>query len=454
MSFIKDYRSTPMKAKRERFRQMISQIFSPHNFYVFIHTSVLTAFIFMFYNNSYLRKYDKRTPYIIGYILSALTYSIVSIVGISVLNIVFTFAVINVPAFLLYDFKKKTGIFYNILCLLCLFCSDLLVTLIKSYANNQSISSFVDGQNSDIIFYTINLLITFLLIRLLIGFTSFNDRRQSIRTSDLAVLFLITVFEFISIFFTITRSTEASDAKMLILILIGFIVTNIVLTYQFSRISKLNYEKSKMQLIEAQNKIQLAHIEDTINKYEDSRKTIHDMRKHLSVIENLIDYEPEVLQDYVKHFNDNIKNLAGEFVCTNRVLSVIMDMKINQAKISGIDVHMNFEDVPFDFIADIDITAIFSNLWDNAIEGALSIKDVKKYINVTVGYEGPIILIVFENNFRHRINEENGKYLTSKGGKHEGLGLQIIKLAVENYGGHLIINPQDSIFNASITFNK
>jgi sensor histidine kinase regulating citrate/malate metabolism len=229
-------------------------------------------------------------------------------------------------------------------------------------------------------------------------------------------LILITVFEFICIFFIITRSTKVEDTKALIFILLGFFVTNVVLSFQFNRISRLNYEKSKIILIEAQNKIQLAHIEDTINKYEIARKTIHDMRKHLSVIENLIDYEPEVLQDYIKHFNDSIQNLAGEFVCTNRVLSVIMDMKINQAKRSGIDVHMNFDDVPFDLITDIDVTAIFSNLWDNAIESALSIKEGKKYINVTVGYEGPIILIVFENNYNHQISEENGKYITSKGG--------------------------------------
>jgi sensor histidine kinase regulating citrate/malate metabolism len=131
-----------------------------------------------------------------------------------------------------------------------------------------------------------------------------------------------------------------------------------------------------------------------------------------------------------------------------------MDMKINQAQRSGIDVQMNFEDVPFDFISDIDVTAIFSNLWDNAIEGTLSVEGAKRYINITIGYEGPIILVVFENNFNHQISEENGKHFTSKGGNHEGLGLQIIKRAVENYNGHLLINHKDSVFNVTISFNK
>ena len=45
-----------------------------------------------------------------------------------------------------------------------------------------------------------------------------------------------------------------------------------------------------------------------------------------------------------------------------------MSQKIISAETENIKVHTEIEDLLLDFIVDIDITAIFANLWDNAIE--------------------------------------------------------------------------------------
>lgn len=57
-----------------------------------------------------------------------------------------------------------------------------------------------------------------------------------------------------------------------------------------------------------------------------------------------------------------------DFKCSNEILSIVMSQKIISAETENIKVHTEIEDLLLDFIVDIDITAIFANLWDNAIE--------------------------------------------------------------------------------------
>ena len=55
---------------------------------------------------------------------------------------------------------------------------------------------------------------------------------------------------------------------------------------------------------------------------------------------------------------------------TNKVLNIILNDKIEKAEKEDIKVKSVIGDVSLDFIRDIDLTAIISNIFDNAIESA------------------------------------------------------------------------------------
>jgi sensor histidine kinase regulating citrate/malate metabolism len=119
---------------------------------------------------------------------------------------------------------------------------------------------------------------------------------------------------------------------------------------------------------------------------------------------------------------------------------------------------MRAENIDFSFMSDVDITSIFANLWDNAIEACMELSPPERLINITLTKKGEIIIIQFENAFNGNLSSEEGnvtglsheRYLTTKDGFHAGLGLQIIEAAAEKYGGHFLITHTTNLFTATL----
>jgi sensor histidine kinase regulating citrate/malate metabolism len=238
------------------------------------------------------------------------------------------------------------------------------------------------------------------------------------------------------------------------LILVGIFLIDVLITYQTNKLAENNFKLSQLEVIKAQNNLQLAHYEETIIKYDESRKIIHDLRKHINVYADLKTKDEKAATEYACLIDQNINSLVGEFICTNRILSIIMDQKINQAKRDNIDIQLKFSDIPFDFLSDIDITALFANLWDNAIEGANTVTDGAKKIKIVIGEDKGLTVIVFENNYGGKVKRIKSGYLTTKAKGHQGLGLPIINTTVLKHDGHISVSNSDNIFKVSIMFTK
>jgi sensor histidine kinase regulating citrate/malate metabolism len=234
--------------------------------------------------------------------------------------------------------------------------------------------------------------------------------------------------------------------------LVEILLIDVLITYQTYKIAEKNSELSKMEIIKVQNQLQLEHYEDTILRYNESRKIIHDLRKHIDVYADLKKEDIAAAEKYSNLINKNINSLVGEFVCSNRILSIIMEHKINQAKRENIEVHLKFTDIPFDFMSDLDVTALFANLWDNAIEGAKTVTDGYRSINITVGEDDGLTVIIFENNYNGILIKQGENFITTKSGEHQGLGLSIINKTVTVNGGHISVSNTDKIFKVSVMF--
>lgn len=83
-----------------------------------------------------------------------------------------------------------------------------------------------------------------------------------------------------------------------------------------------------------------------------------------------------------------------------------MSQKISAAENEMIKVNTKVEDILFDFVDDLDMTAIFANLWDNAIEANLKVETSERFINVIIGRVNDFIVISFENSFNGVIKKK------------------------------------------------
>ena len=105
------------------------------------------------------------------------------------------------------------------------------------------------------------------------------------------------------------------------------------------------------------------------------RKTQHDMKHRLVVIEQLLlekDYERA--QNYTRDFLMELDGVK-EFKYGDNPLSTLLLMKEEIAKENGIDISIDMDVLETTRISDLDLAMILGNLMDNAIEAAKEVKE-------------------------------------------------------------------------------
>ena len=102
-----------------------------------------------------------------------------------------------------------------------------------------------------------------------------------------------------------------------------------------------------------------------------------------------------------------------------------------------------------DFIEPLDISTIFGNALDNAIEGVEKLSEDKRTILIKAGKINEFLSIVVENNYNPEIKLENKK-TTKKDKFLHGYGIQNIENAVKKYNGTCTITKENEKFTLKI----
>lgn len=270
---------------------------------------------------------------------------------------------------------------------------------------------------------------------------------SGIKIKQIILLGLFTIFETFVVDSYAQEVENEEFGSKIIIIMAGFLLLNVYLVYFIEQITKSYKEKYEYRLMKNQSQIQLDHYIEISKKYEESRKMIHDIKKHLATLNVLQSNENQQSKEYGSLIEKKVDSLFIGFQCSNNILSIIMGQKITAAESEMIKINTQVEDILFDFVDDLDMTAIFANLWDNAIEANLKVKTSKRFISVVIGRVNDFIAISFENSFNGVIKKKIGDLLSTKE-NHEGVGMSIIKSSIEKYGGTLTIVHDKNIFKA------
>lgn len=168
------------------------------------------------------------------------------------------------------------------------------------------------------------------------------------------------------------------------------------------------------------------------------------MKKNLRVYEDLKDNQRA--DDYKQTLENEIGKLFRGYQCSNTILSIIISQSLSQAEREHIIVDVKMEDLSLSFITDLDITAIFANLWDNAIEACKDMEEGKRHIDFIMRKVNGFIIVNMENVYfiNKLVFDKKGRIVTSKE-DHMGVGLSIVESVVEKYNGffHINKNVQD-----------
>ena len=198
--------------------------------------------------------------------------------------------------------------------------------------------------------------------------------------------------------------------------------------------------KHRIELMEQQNELTHQYYEEMEKNYNRSRKIIHDIRNHLHALEQSAKMEDS---RYFEDVHGMLNSLGLKFYSENKMLNIILNDKLK--KLSPEQVECSLGGVSLDFVSDMDMTTIFANLLDNAVEA----RDGNPGFWVKIRGEQIQDFTVIKI-----WNPALKTYEPGQSGKtgHEGIGLSNVRQAMGRYHGELKIECKDNIFSVTLVF--
>lgn len=406
----------------------------------------LTYMYFYFMSKVERNIYKSKRFYIITYLVYSTIITIISLMGNGYINLALMVSGVVLIGHFGYNNSKSYKLHY-LLFPIGLFMCDTLITIALTLV--RPISNSIEAIYYHYAMSLITLrLIDFIYTRLAIGFMN-RIKIKNLKFKQSVGFMIIPIFSLIYVFTLLNYMQIFAGSEEIIIFIINVImifIVNIYVTYTFENISKNNILQNEVNLYQQQSKLQYKYYDNLERKYQDSRKLAHDIRNHLNSIEELYKINDiESAKIYTDDIHKMLNELNQKYYTSNRVLNIILNDKFYMVKEKDINIECRIGDVDIDFIRDIDITTIFANLLDNAIEAT---KD-KGYINLDVNKFNELLVINISNSITTKPIQKNKKFKSTKE-NHQGLGIENIKKALEKYDGAMLIDFDEKKFKVNI----
>lgn len=208
----------------------------------------------------------------------------------------------------------------------------------------------------------------------------------------------------------------------------------------------LNQYNQKKHLEFTEMQIQLQKEHDSAEYYkmliaqnENQRILIHDMKKHLQSIAPLNeDNQNEKIKAYINQLMQSSDLLEFSKICDHKILNNILCRYKKVCNDLHIAFHADIRSNTTTFLSDSDVTSLFCNLLDNAVEASQRIKDPYIEISATQREHTPFIIITIINSCACNPFSPNGELVSSKPDPQaHGFGIKSIEKIVHNYNGNM-----------------
>lgn len=263
---------------------------------------------------------------------------------------------------------------------------------------------------------------------------------------------IILGYTLIDIIVIVDNMNNRPNNYFLVLNLGCIVLADLFMLYLIKVMNEKSFLEYEVKSMEKQADLQYKYYVRQEQKYNKTLGLLHDVNRHIKSIEQLyLNGNTEVAAEYTKQIGGMLQPLMPVKYTGNPILDILLSDYISIMDEKRIDFDIKVDNVKMDFMDAMDITTIFGNLLDNAIEACDKIENNKK-IFVKIGAYHEMISIRLENNCR-TVKWKNGVPVSEKGRNH-GMGLLNVRRCIEKYDGSIKLKAENGIFIADIFLNS
>lgn len=406
---------------------LIVCIFEIWMLYDFFHTFLRSK--------SEIRKYRVGTIIIFALMVFAVNCFDNTIVNLLVVPIVYF--LLSIVAF---NGNIYIKIFETLIGTAIILGTELIVVVVLSLTSEELIESSMVNEPSAIMLTIIVKMITFIIFAVIKQSSSKKTQTMDLGTF---MLYIIAPLSGLGIMFSIVFCnidfSKGSLAKyMLVIFFFLLMIGDAAVFYGYNRYARVLTEKEdnrrtvemqKMEL-ESYRKVNIAN-----NRY---MTLLHDTNHHMNTVYGLLinDKKGEAVNMLESLFYEYQKAEMIEY-SNNNILNIILSECKEESERKNIECDIFVErGFNIEYVDDIDLVALISNLLSNAYEAAIKSEEKKIKIQMFMQNDGSFSVIKIENSFNGKILKEGEALKTTKFNKKlHGFGIKSAERIAEKYDG-------------------
>ncbi len=276
-----------------------------------------------------------------------------------------------------------------------------------------------------------------------------NKYRLNIRKSDMVSILtiMIAVFTISNLSFLNVESPISSSSPEEIFYIRTLVdLCGVILIYM---------QREHRYALHSQNDLMALQsaFQNHYNFYRSSKDSLdminvrlHDLKHQLTLIK--AEANATKREQYLSEIERNINNYGIRTDTGYHVLDVIITSKNMRCIDDDITFTYVIDGKLLEFMSVVDISSLFGNAIDNAIESVNKINEIdKRLIKLAVYSQNSLLMIKIENYYENNLVYEDGILTSTKGEKDKhGYGIKSIKTIAEKYGGNVTIDTANNWF--------
>lgn len=351
------------------------------------------------------------------------------------------FAAVNLVLLLVcFSCSWRSAVFHAVVLTGLMFSSEMLVEFVLG----KIFGGFQQYQSNLMIFAALSVfskLLFFGMSRLCIHIA--NRGKQSVYQSGPAVLFFssfptATVLVLLVMAYTALSVPLPSMAESLLAASsLVLLFANLLIFIGYQHDQKLNYENFKLLLAKQRDEAEANYLQELEEQYDQQRILIHDINRHLAVLQEMAEERSDKsVAEYVMNLMKTPALRKRVRYCADPLLNIVLSRYGALCKEKGIAFLADVRDIQVGFLSPEDVTSLFGNLLENAVEAAQGADGAMVELRVDSTLGATMVLSLVNSCKEAPSPDTDGGFVSRKTDKvRHGMGLKSIRSTVRKYSG-------------------